>query len=83
MFSSFSCKYFFFKKTIFLITYVGTDVSSVRSSIKNAYVTIIVIQRYPQPIKEAWPLDFVYLRLSLVQKKEGAEVKQVEEPNTK
>lgn len=45
LFCSFSCKYIFFFFTIILITYVGTDVLSARSSIKNAYITIIVIRR--------------------------------------
>lgn len=61
--------------TIFLITYVGTDVSSARSSIQNAYITIMGVQKSSAASQGIHPLYLIYLHLSEVLRKKDAEHK--------
>lgn len=62
--------------TIFLFTYVGADTSSsARCSIKNAYITIMVMQISSAASHRLQPLCFIYLHLSEMLREKDAESK--------
>lgn len=55
---------------IFLLTYVGADISSARLSIKNAYITIMVKQRSSAAVIDLSPsASFIFICLQCREKK--------------